>query len=143
MNRTFFVNKQLTLFFNYLKKYSLNFAQNFRECSFNLAGSESGEKSRLFENFAYISQLFVYKTRLWTQLRTRSRYINVRPLYAFVVISRSFQTVGFFFQASCLFTKSHKCKQKNHKAFSYPLYLHYQEAWGAENFFGNRKLQKT
>ena len=90
-----------------------------------------------------ISQLFVYKTRLWTQLCTRSRYINVRPLYAFVVISRSFQTVGFFFQASCLFTKSHKCKQKNHKAFSYPLYLHYQELWGAENFFGNRKLQKT
>ena len=39
--------------------------------------------------------------------------------------------------------KSHKCKQKNHKAFSYPLYLHYYELWGAENFFGNRKLQKT
>ena len=64
--RTFFVNKQLTLFFNYLKTNSLNFAQNFRKCSFNLAGSESGEKTRLFENFAYISQLFVYKTRLWT-----------------------------------------------------------------------------
>ena len=32
----------------------------------NLVGSESGEKSRWFENFAYISQLFVYKTRLWT-----------------------------------------------------------------------------
>ena len=66
INRTFFVNKQLTLFFNYLKKSSLNFAQNFRECSFNLAGSESGEKSRRAQFFVYISQLFVYKTRLWT-----------------------------------------------------------------------------
>ena len=66
ITRTFFVNKQLTLFFNYLKKYSLNFAQNFRECSFNLAGSESGEKSRRAQFFVYISQLFVYKTRLWT-----------------------------------------------------------------------------
>ena len=64
--RTFFVNKQLTLSFNYLKKSSLNFAQNFRECSFNLAGSESGEKSRRAQFFVYISQLFVYKTRLWT-----------------------------------------------------------------------------
>ena len=63
---TFFVNKQLTLSFNYLKKYSLNFAQNFRECSFNLAGSESGEKSKRTQFFVYISQLFVYKTRLWT-----------------------------------------------------------------------------
>ena len=45
-NRTFFLNKQLTLSFNYLKNRSLNFAQNFRECSFNLAGSESGEKSK-------------------------------------------------------------------------------------------------
>ena len=66
ITRTFFVNKQLTLFFNYLKIASLNFAQNFRKCSFNLAGSESGEKSKGFENFAYISQLFVYKTLLWT-----------------------------------------------------------------------------
>ena len=64
--RTFFVNKQLTLSFNYLKKYSLNFAQNFWECSFNLAGSESGEKSKGTQFFVYISQLFVYKTRLWT-----------------------------------------------------------------------------
>ena len=66
ITRIFFVNKQLTLFFNYLKNSSLNFAQNFRECSFNLAGSESGEKSRCPQLFAYISQLFVYKTRLWT-----------------------------------------------------------------------------
>ena len=66
ITRTFFVNKQLTLSFNFLQNHSLNFAQNFRECLFNLAGSESGEKSRRFENFAYISQLFVYKTRLWT-----------------------------------------------------------------------------
>ena len=44
--RTFFVNKQLTLSFNFLQNHSLNFAQNFRECSFNLVGSESGEKSR-------------------------------------------------------------------------------------------------
>ena len=116
----FFVNKQLTLFFNYFKKSSLNFAQNFRECSFNLAGSESVEKSRCAQLFAYISQLFVYKTRLWTQLRTRSRYRNVRPFYAFVLISRSFQTIGFFFQVSCLLIQSRKCKQKNHKAFSYP-----------------------
>ena len=33
--------------------------------------------------------------------------------------------------------------QKNHKAFLYPLYLHFYELWRAENFFGNRKLQKT
>ena len=66
MNRTFFVNKQLTLFFNFLQNHSLNFAQNFRKCSFNLAGSESGEKSTRFENFAYISQLFVYKIHIWT-----------------------------------------------------------------------------
>ena len=32
-----------------------------------------------------------------------------------------------FFQASCLLTYSHKCKQKNHKAFSYLLYLHFCE----------------
>ena len=64
--RTFFVNKQLTQSFNYLKRGSLNLAENFRKCSFNLAGSESGEKTKRFENFAYISQLFVYKTRLWT-----------------------------------------------------------------------------
>ena len=73
INRTFFVNKQLTLFFNFLQNPSLNFAQNFRECSFNLAGSESGEKSKRTQFFVYISQLFVYKTRLWTQLRNRSR----------------------------------------------------------------------
>ena len=66
INRTFFVNKQLTLFFNFLQNHSLNFAQNFRECSFNLAGSESVEKSKWPQLFAYISQLFVYKTRLWT-----------------------------------------------------------------------------
>ena len=57
---------QLTLFFNFLKTGSLNFAQNFRKYSFNLASSESGEKSKGFENFAYISHLFVYKTHLWT-----------------------------------------------------------------------------
>ena len=118
--RTFFVNKQLALFFNYLKKGSLNFAQNFRECSFNLAGSESVEKSRSAQLFAYISQLFVYKTRLWTQLRTRSRYSNVRPVYTFVFISWSFHTVEFFFQASCLFTKSHKCIQKIIRHFYNP-----------------------
>ena len=66
INRTFFVNKQLILFFNFIKEYSLNFVQNFRECLFNLAGSESGEKSRRAQFFVYISQLFVYKTRLWT-----------------------------------------------------------------------------
>merc|ERR1719433_974163 len=64
--RTFFVNKQLTLFFSFLKNPSLNFAQNFRECSFDLAGSESGERSRRAQLFVYVSQLFVYKTRLWT-----------------------------------------------------------------------------
>ena len=64
--RTFFVNKQLTLSFNFLQNHLLNFAQNFRECSFNLAGSESGEKLTTFQLFAYISQLFVYKTCLWT-----------------------------------------------------------------------------
>ena len=52
--RTFYVNK----------KYPLNLAQNFRKFLFNLAGSESGEKTKWFENFAYISQLFVYKTCL-------------------------------------------------------------------------------
>ena len=61
ITRTFFVNKQLTLFFNYLKTNPFNFAQNFRKCSFNLAGSESGEKSRCAQLFVYISQLFVYK----------------------------------------------------------------------------------
>ena len=66
ITRTFFVNKQLTLFFNFLQNHSLNFAQNFRECSFNLAGSESGEKSGCAKIFVYISQLFVYKTCLWT-----------------------------------------------------------------------------
>ena len=66
INRRVFVNKQLTLFFNFLQNHSLNFAQNFRECLFNLAGSESGEKSNPTQLFAYISQLFVYKTRLWT-----------------------------------------------------------------------------
>merc|ERR1719433_2674271 len=70
----FFVNKQLTLFFNYLKGSSLNFAQNFGECSFNLAGSESVGGSGCAQLFACISQLFVYKTRLWTWLRNRSRY---------------------------------------------------------------------
>ena len=66
IDRTFFVNKQLTLFFNFLQNPSLNFAQNFRECLFNLAGSESGEKSKRSQFFGYISQLFVYKTCLWT-----------------------------------------------------------------------------
>ena len=66
ITRTFFVNKQLTLFFNFLQNASLNFAQNFRECLFKLAGSESGEKSKRAKIFVYISQLFVYKTRLWT-----------------------------------------------------------------------------
>ena len=64
--QTCFVNKQLTLFFNFLQNASLNFAQNFRECLFKLAGSESGEKSKRAKIFVYISQLFVYKTRLWT-----------------------------------------------------------------------------
>merc|ERR1719433_963305 len=135
--RTFFVNKQLTLLFNFLQYLSLNFAQNFRECSFNPAGSESSEKSRATQFLAYISQLLVYKTRLWTQPRTRSRYSNVRPVHTLVPINRSLHTVEFFFQASYLFTKSHKYKQKNHKAFSYPLYLHCWELWGAESFFGN------
>ena len=72
------------------------------------------------ENFYYIGQLFVYKTRLWTQLCTRSRYGNVRPLYAFVFIRRSFQTVRFFSQASCLFTKRQKCKQKIIRHFHTP-----------------------
>ena len=126
INSTFFVNKQMTLDFNFLKKYPLNIAQNFSKCLFDLADSESGEKSTRFEYFAYISQLFVYKIHHWTQLRTRSRYRNVRSVYIFVLISRSFQTIVFFFQASCLLIYSHKCK-KNHKAFSYPLYLHFYE----------------
>ena len=66
ITRTFFVNKQPTLFFNFLQNLLLNFAQNLRECLFNQVGSESGEKSRATQFFAYISQLFVYKTRLWT-----------------------------------------------------------------------------
>ena len=70
--------------------------------------------------FYSIGQLFVYKTRLWTQLRSRSRYRNVRPLYAFVLISRSFQTVGFFFQVSCLLIKSYECKQKIIRHFHTP-----------------------
>merc|ERR1712020_763012 len=139
--RTFFVNKQLTLSFNYLKNYSLNFAQNFRECLFNLAGSESGEKSRATQFFAYISQLFVYKTGLWTYLRTRSRYSNVRPVYTFVLISRSFHTVGFFFQVSCLLIKSYKCKQKNHRHFHTPSIFTIMNCGGLKNFLviGNFK----
>ena len=45
---TIFVNKQLTLFFNILQNLLPNFAQNLRESSYNLAGSESGEKSTTF-----------------------------------------------------------------------------------------------
>jgi hypothetical protein len=45
---TIFVNKQLTLFFNFLQNLLPNFAQNLRESSYNLAGSESGEKSTTF-----------------------------------------------------------------------------------------------
>ena len=41
----FFVNKQLRLDFNFLKRVPLNFAQNFRKFLFDLANSESGEKS--------------------------------------------------------------------------------------------------
>ena len=51
INSTFFVNKQMTLDFNVLKKYPLNVAQNFRKCSFDLADSESSEKPTRFEFF--------------------------------------------------------------------------------------------
>ena len=37
--------------FNFLKNYPLNFAQNFRKCLFELADSESGEKSTWFDFF--------------------------------------------------------------------------------------------
>ena len=65
INRTFFVNKQLTLPFTFLKKYPVNYAQNFRKWKFDLANSESGEKTKCFEFFCYISQLFVYKIHFW------------------------------------------------------------------------------
>merc|ERR1719433_1632623 len=142
INRTFFVNKQLTLFFNFLQNLLLNFAQNFRECLFDLAGSESGEKSGRAQLFAYISQLFVYKTRLWTWLRTRSRYSNVRPVYTFVFISRSFHTVEFFFQASYLFTKSHKCKQKIIRHFHTPSIFTIMNCGGLKNFLVIGNLKK-
>ena len=44
----------------------------------------------------YISQLFVYKIHIRTQLCTSSRYKNVRPSYMFVLISHLFQTIVFF-----------------------------------------------
>ena len=45
INNTFFVNKELMLDFNFFKRGPLNFAQNFRRFLFDLANSESGEKS--------------------------------------------------------------------------------------------------
>ena len=48
---TFFVNNQLRLDFNFLKSEPLNFAQKFRGCLFDLANSESGEKSRCAQFF--------------------------------------------------------------------------------------------
>ena len=66
ITRTFFVNKQLTLFFNCLKNHHLNFTQNFRKCSFNPDNPKSGEKSRGLQIFYRISQLFVYKIHHWT-----------------------------------------------------------------------------
>ena len=51
INRTVFVNKQLTLPFNYLKNYWLNFAQNFRECLFNPDDWKLLEKSRATQFF--------------------------------------------------------------------------------------------
>ena len=74
-----------------------------------------------------ISQLFAYKTVYLGVFRNRCRYRNVRPVQTFVVMSRSFHTTVIFFQVSCLLIYSHKCKQKNHKAFSCPLYLHFYE----------------
>ena len=53
------------------------------------------------------------------------------------------QTVGFFFQASCLFTKSHKCKQKIIRHFHTPSIFTIMNCGGLKIFFGNRKLQKT
>ena len=115
-----FVNKQLMLPFNYLKNSPLNFAQNFRKCSFNPDDQKSVEKSKRAEFFAYISQLFVYKIYIWTQLRTCSRYRNVRPVYTFVLISRSFQTLVFFSEASGLLIFIHKCKKKIIRQFHTP-----------------------
>ena len=45
INNTFFVNKELMLDFNFFKRGPFNFAQNFRKFLFDLANSESGEKS--------------------------------------------------------------------------------------------------
>ena len=102
-------------------------------------------KSKHWRNIQQSLKCFEYQ-HLGGAFETE-RYVKVfshfKSANAFVLISQSFQTVGFFFQVSCLLIKSYKCKQKNHKAFSHPLYLHYYELWGAENFFGNRKLQKT
>ena len=64
ITRTFFVNKQLKLSFNFLKTGHLNFAQNFRKCLFDLANSESGKKSTRFEIFLYWSVVFLQNTYL-------------------------------------------------------------------------------
>ena len=66
INKTFFVNKQLMLDFNFLKNHVLNFAQNFRKCLFNSDDPKSGEKSRYAQIFYKISQHFVYKIHFWT-----------------------------------------------------------------------------
>ena len=56
--RTFFVNKQLTLFINYLKTDSLNFAQNFRKCSFNPDNQKSVEKSKRAVSCLFTKYIF-------------------------------------------------------------------------------------
>ena len=61
----------------------------------------------------------------------------------FVLISRSFQTIVFFSQASCLLIYSHKCKQKNDKVFLYLLYLHFYDFLTIKNPLCNMKQQKT
>ena len=50
--------------FNFLKTTHLNLAENFRKCSFNLADSESGEKSTWFEFFLYKSAVCLQNTYL-------------------------------------------------------------------------------
>ena len=49
---------------------------------------------------------------------------------------------SLFFQASCLLIYSHKCKQKNHKAFLYPSIFTFMNFWQLKTTVGNRKQQK-
>ena len=73
--------------------------------------------------FCYLFYVAIYMRYLKSVVRPLVLFfweVCVSGLQWFVFISRSFHTVEFFFQASCLFTKSHKCKQKIIRHFHTP-----------------------